>query len=183
MLIITKAGQGLIAAQIYENTIKDIKVITFDHQDEIAQHGIAKSAIRKLELKQVLDLGFCKVTRVHTSFTTEKRPTSKCVAAGFVILLPSGESFYFGGKTRLFSIMEGVQNLYKPSTVVLQIGDDGDAMSTEEAAFACSFYFNSTKLLLPIWLSVNKEKQLRRNVEIWTCGSLQIGEMDNGNYD
>ena len=118
----------------------------------IGYEGVAKSAVRRVAINKSLDVGYCKVTRVHTSHTSEKRLNNEdSRGAGFVIQLESRESFYFGGSTGLFSIMEGVENQYRPTTLVFQISEQGGVLNAEEAAFACTFYFKTTSLLMPIW--------------------------------
>ena len=47
--------------------------------------------------------------------------------------------------------MEGVENQYRPTKLVFQISEQGGVLNAEEAAFACTFYFKTTSLLMPIW--------------------------------
>jgi L-ascorbate metabolism protein UlaG (beta-lactamase superfamily) len=56
-------------------------------------------------------------------------------AAGYVLRLPDGRSFYFAGDTNVFTDMQLIERLYKPELVFLPIGDLF-TMSPKEAAVA-----------------------------------------------
>lgn len=57
-------------------------------------------------------------------------------AAGYVIGLPDGRSFYFAGDTNVFSDMQLIAELYRPELAFLPVGDLF-TMSPREAAAAC----------------------------------------------
>jgi L-ascorbate metabolism protein UlaG (beta-lactamase superfamily) len=57
-------------------------------------------------------------------------------AAGYVMRFPDGRSLYFSGDTNVFSDMQLIEQLYRPSLAFLPIGDLF-TMSPHEAAMAC----------------------------------------------
>jgi L-ascorbate metabolism protein UlaG (beta-lactamase superfamily) len=60
------------------------------------------------------------------------------VAAGFVIRLPGGFTFYHAGDTALFSDMQMLAEIYRPELAFLPIGDHF-TMDPQQAARACRF--------------------------------------------
>lgn len=60
------------------------------------------------------------------------------VAAGYVVRLPGGFTFYHAGDTALFSDMELIGEMYRPELVFLPIGDLF-TMDPVQAARACRF--------------------------------------------
>ncbi len=58
------------------------------------------------------------------------------VAAGYVVELENGATFYHSGDTGLFSDMQLIAELYHPEVVMLPIGDHF-TMGPREAAYAC----------------------------------------------
>ena len=84
----------------------------------------------------------CKVSMVradHSSGVTDgERIVSGGVAAGYVVELPSGFTFYHAGDTALFSDMKLIAELYAPSFAFLPIGDLY-TMDPRQAALACKF--------------------------------------------
>ncbi len=60
------------------------------------------------------------------------------VAAGFVVQQPDGRTFYCSGDTDVFSDMQLIRRLHKPSLAMLPIGDLY-TMGAAEAALACEF--------------------------------------------
>jgi L-ascorbate metabolism protein UlaG (beta-lactamase superfamily) len=58
-------------------------------------------------------------------------------AAGFVMTLEDGRTFYFSGDTNVFSDMALIEQLYHPQLAFLPIGDLY-TMSPREAALACT---------------------------------------------
>jgi L-ascorbate metabolism protein UlaG (beta-lactamase superfamily) len=59
-------------------------------------------------------------------------------AAGFVIKLPGGFTFYHAGDTALFSDMQLIAEMYRPELAFLPIGDHF-TMDPQQAARACRF--------------------------------------------
>jgi len=57
-------------------------------------------------------------------------------AAGYVMRLPDGRTFYFSGDTNVFTDMALIRELYQPELAFLPIGDLY-TMSPREAAAAC----------------------------------------------
>ncbi|HXO18373.1 MAG TPA: metal-dependent hydrolase [Thermoanaerobaculia bacterium] len=60
------------------------------------------------------------------------------VAAGFVVRLPGGYTFYHAGDTALFSDMQLIAELYRPELAFLPIGDLF-TMDPQQAARACRY--------------------------------------------
>ena len=60
------------------------------------------------------------------------------VAAGYVVRLPGGFTFYHAGDTALFSDMQLIGEMYRPELVFLPIGDLF-TMDPVQAARACRF--------------------------------------------
>ena len=60
------------------------------------------------------------------------------VAAGYMVRLPGGYTFYHAGDTALFSDMQLLGEMYRPELAFLPIGDHF-TMDPEQAARACRF--------------------------------------------
>jgi L-ascorbate metabolism protein UlaG (beta-lactamase superfamily) len=60
------------------------------------------------------------------------------VAAGYIVRLPGGFTFYHAGDTALFSDMQLLGEMYRPELAFLPIGDLF-TMDTQQAARACRF--------------------------------------------
>jgi L-ascorbate metabolism protein UlaG (beta-lactamase superfamily) len=60
------------------------------------------------------------------------------VAAGFIVRLPAGYTFYHAGDTALFSDMQLFGEMYRPELAFLPIGDHF-TMGPQQAARACRF--------------------------------------------
>ena len=69
------------------------------------------------------------------------------IAAGYVVRLPDGYTFYHAGDTALFSDMELISELYRPELAFLPIGDLF-TMDPRHAAIACRLLGIST--VIPI---------------------------------
>jgi L-ascorbate metabolism protein UlaG (beta-lactamase superfamily) len=84
----------------------------------------------------------CRVTMVradHSSAILDgERLVSGGVAAGYVVELPGGYTFYHAGDTALFSDMRLIAELYQPTLAFLPIGDLF-TMDPRQAALACRF--------------------------------------------
>ncbi len=68
-------------------------------------------------------------------------------AAGYVVRLPDGRSFYHAGDTSVFSDMQIIRELHQPELAMLPIGDLF-TMDPREAALACRFL--KPKKVIPI---------------------------------
>ena len=72
----------------------------------------------------VAGLEISMVPAVHTSSVVENDTTIYLgLAAGFVVKMENGQSFYFAGDTALFGDMQLIAELYKPDIAFLPIGD------------------------------------------------------------
>lgn len=72
----------------------------------------------------VAGLEVTMVPAVHTSSVVENGvPVYLGLAAGFVVKIEDGRSFYFAGDTALFGDMRLIADLYKPDIAFLPIGD------------------------------------------------------------
>jgi L-ascorbate metabolism protein UlaG (beta-lactamase superfamily) len=69
------------------------------------------------------------------------------VAAGYVVRLPSGFTFYHSGDTALFTDMQLICELYRPELAFLPIGDLF-TMDPHQAALACRFL--GVQVVIPI---------------------------------
>jgi L-ascorbate metabolism protein UlaG (beta-lactamase superfamily) len=75
---------------------------------------------------------------IHSSSTVEEEDNLYLgEAAGFVVRMESGQSFYFAGDTALFSDMRLIAEMHKPTIAFLPIGDHY-TMGPEAAARACA---------------------------------------------
>lgn len=84
----------------------------------------------------------CAVTQVradHSSgFLHEGRSVYGGLAAGYVVRLPDGFTFYHAGDTALYSDMALIGELYRPQLAFLPIGDHF-TMDPPQAARACRY--------------------------------------------
>ena len=91
--------------------------------------------------QQILD-GTASVTQVQALHTSAIFDGDEIVYAGvptgFVIRLQNGYTFYHAGDTALFSDMQLIADLYRPSLAFLPIGDHF-TMDPHQAAIACRF--------------------------------------------
>lgn len=69
------------------------------------------------------------------------------VAAGYIVRLPGGFTFYHAGDTALFSDMQLLGEMYRPELAFLPIGDYY-TMDPQQAARACRFL--GTRKMIPI---------------------------------
>ena len=72
----------------------------------------------------VAGLEITMVPAIHTSSVVENDTTVYLgLAAGFVVKMENGQSFYFAGDTALFGDMRLIAELHKPEIAFLPIGD------------------------------------------------------------
>jgi L-ascorbate metabolism protein UlaG (beta-lactamase superfamily) len=147
LIIVTRPGVKDIIQTIYEKSDKEVRVIAFGPlTSEIQKKGIPKSAIRTINSRQSVSLGFCNLWRVQTSQSVDM--TQADTTAGFVIKFVSGETVYIGGNTKLFSRLQDIEETHKPKNVILTMGKDG--MTAQEIAFAVTWYLKSSVRLYTI---------------------------------
>ena len=85
----------------------------------------------------IAGLGVTMVPALHTSSVVENGiPVYAGEAAGFVVRMENGKSFYFAGDTALFGDMRLIGEMYSPEIAFLPIGDYY-TMNPEAAARAC----------------------------------------------
>lgn len=113
-------------------------IATFELCQWFASQGVEKTAGMNLGgTQQVLGLRVSMVRADHTSgFEHQGRIVYGGVAAGYVVRLPGGFTFYHSGDTALFSDMALVGDLYRPELAFLPIGDHF-TMDPDQAARAC----------------------------------------------
>ncbi len=84
----------------------------------------------------------CRVTMVHADHSCGILDDGEIiyggVAAGYVVRLPEGFTFYHAGDTGLFSDLQLIGELYRPELAFLPIGDLF-TMGPQQAAWACRF--------------------------------------------
>lgn len=84
----------------------------------------------------VAGLSITMVPAIHTSSVVENDRTEYLgLAAGFVVKVEDGRSFYFAGDTALFGDMRIIAEMHKPDIAFLPIGDHF-TMGPEAAALA-----------------------------------------------
>lgn len=86
---------------------------------------------------RIAGLEVSMVPAVHTSSVEENGSTVYLgAAAGFVVRMENGQSFYFAGDTALFGDMRLIGEVYAPDIAFLPIGDHF-TMGPDAAARAC----------------------------------------------
>jgi L-ascorbate metabolism protein UlaG (beta-lactamase superfamily) len=89
--------------------------------------------------QHVLD---CRVSMVRADHSSAISDADTLVpggpAAGYVVRLPNGYTFYHAGDTALFSDMRLIAELYEPQLAFLPIGDLF-TMNPRQAAIACGY--------------------------------------------
>ena len=89
--------------------------------------------------QEVLGARVWMVRADHSSgITDDGRILEGGAAAGFVVRLPGGYTFYHSGDTALFSDMQLIGELYRPELAFLPIGDRF-TMDPHQAARACRY--------------------------------------------
>ena len=82
----------------------------------------------------------CKVTMVRADHSAGLEDGDRMIyggtAAGYVVRLPDGFTFYHAGDTALFGDMKLIGQIYKPDLAFLPVGDRF-TMGPKEAAWAC----------------------------------------------
>ena len=110
----------------------------FDLCQWFESQGVKKTSGMNLGGSQdALGMRLTMVRADHSSgFFHDGQLVSAGVAAGFVVRLPGGFTFYHAGDTALFSDMALIGNLYRPELAFLPIGDHF-TMDPVQAARAC----------------------------------------------
>lgn len=89
--------------------------------------------------QEVLDLHVTMVRADHSCGLTDgDQILYGGVAAGYIVRLPGGYTFYHAGDTALFSDMQLIGEMYRPELAFLPIGDLF-TMDPRQAARACRF--------------------------------------------
>ena len=89
--------------------------------------------------QEVLDLHVTMVRADHSSGISDgDRVLYGGMAAGYVVKLPGGYTFYHAGDTALFSDMQLIGELFRPELALLPIGDHF-TMGPRQAARACRY--------------------------------------------
>lgn len=106
----------------------------------LEKQGVENTAPMNLGGTQhVLD---CRVTMVRADHSSAISDGDRLVpggaAAGYVVRLPNGYTFYHAGDTALFSDMSLIAELYLPQLAFLPIGDLF-TMDPRQAALACGY--------------------------------------------
>ena len=111
-------------------------------------------AIMQMNKSGTADLGWCKVTMVNADHSSgcpmaDGHIFDGGAPAGFVIRFPSSDvSIYHMGDTGIFLDMQLIDELYKPTHLMMPIGGNF-TMGPEEAAHACMF-FKHARAVLPM---------------------------------
>jgi L-ascorbate metabolism protein UlaG (beta-lactamase superfamily) len=100
--------------------------------------------------QKVLDLQVTMVRADHSSGLLDGGVfLDGGVAAGYVVRLPGGFTFYHAGDTALFSDMQIIAEIYRPELAFLPIGDHY-TMDPHQAARACR-YLNVRRVIPIHW--------------------------------
>lgn len=100
-------------------------------------HGVTNCSGMNLGgTQEILDLQITMVRADHSSSLPDG--TYGGLAAGFVVKLAGGFTFYHAGDTALFSDMQLIAELYRPELAFLPIGDLF-TMDPHQAARACRY--------------------------------------------
>ncbi len=98
-----------------------------------------------------VEFGDIKITMVHadhsSGITTEHGTIYGGEAAGFVVTLENGLTFYHAGDTNVFGDMAIIKTLYKPDVALLPIGGHF-TMAPKEAAYAAELL--GAKTIVPM---------------------------------
>ena len=100
------------------------------------------------------DFGFCKITMVGADHSSscgihEGNVIDGGAPAGWVVRFGNGVSVYHAGDTGVFSDMAIINELYKPTHLLLPIGGNF-TMGPEEAAYACKKFLTNAKTIIPM---------------------------------
>ena len=119
-----------------------VVVATYEICSWLASQGVENvSGMNVGGTQTILDgaLTVTQVQAVHTSAIFHgDQILDGGVATGFVMRLPNGYTFYHAGDTALFSDMQLLADLYRPSLALLPIGDHF-TMDPRQAALACKY--------------------------------------------
>jgi len=118
-------------------------------------HKIDPSKTLSMNKSGTKDLGWCKITMVSADHSSscgmhQGNIFDGGAAAAFVIRLPQyGDiSIYHGGDTGVFLDMQLINELYRPTHLLMPIGGNF-TMGPEEAAHACKFFTNA-RVVIPM---------------------------------
>ena len=117
--------------------------------------GIPEANVLGCGMSGTIDLGYAKISMVHADhssscgFAEDGIAHYAGAAAGWVIRLANGVSIYHTGDTGVFGDMQIINELYKPTHILMCIGGHF-TMGPEEAAYAISKFFCGKKTIIPM---------------------------------
>ena len=118
-----------------------------------AHLGIDAGKIFKMNKGGTADLGFCKISITSADHSSscgfhEGNLVDGGAPAGFVLHI-GDVSIYHAGDTGVFGDMSIINELYKPTHLLLPIGGRF-TMGPEEAAYAISKFFTHSHTIFPM---------------------------------
>jgi L-ascorbate metabolism protein UlaG (beta-lactamase superfamily) len=126
------------AVEIAKSAQPDVVVANFEIASWLESKGVKNGSPMNIGGSQEV-LG-CKVTMVRADHSCGIQDGDQIVyggtAAGFVVRLPDGYTFYHAGDTALFSDMQLIAEIHRPELAFLPIGDLF-TMDPHQAARAC----------------------------------------------
>jgi L-ascorbate metabolism protein UlaG (beta-lactamase superfamily) len=124
-------------------------VAIYELADYVAGKGVAETVGMNLGGSVELDgVTATMVEAKHSAGAADEKGTNYVgVAAGFILSVAEGPVLYHAGDTAVFGDMQLIRDIYKPSVVMLPIGDFY-TMGPREAAVACRLL--APKVVLPI---------------------------------
>jgi len=139
-------GDAVAIAQKYQ---PGVVVGSFEVCHWLETKGVANTSAMNLGGSQ--DVLGCKVSMVRADHSSGIMDDGKLVpggpAAGYVVRLPGGYTFYHAGDTALFSDMQLIAECYRPELAFLPIGDLF-TMDPTQAARACRYL--AVRRVIPI---------------------------------
>ena len=124
-------------------------VAIYELADYVAGKGVAETVGMNLGGSVELDgVTATMVEAKHSAGAADEKGTHYVgVATGFILSVAGGPVLYHAGDTAVFGDMQLIREIYKPSVVMLPIGDFY-TMGPREAAVACRLL--APKVVLPI---------------------------------
>ena len=117
--------------------------------------GVPEAGVLGINKSGTVDLGWAKITCVsadHSSscgFSDDGIPTYAGAASGFVLRLHNGVSIYHAGDTGVFTDMRIINDLYRPTHLLIPIGGNF-TMGPEEAAYAVKNFLTGAHTIIPM---------------------------------
>jgi len=138
-------SEAVPVAQKHGSTV----VAIYELADYVAGKGVAETVGMNLGGSVELDgVTATMVEAKHSAGAADEKGTHYVgVATGFILSVAGGPVLYHAGDTAVFGDMQLIREIYKPSVVMLPIGDFY-TMGPKEAAVACRLL--APKVVLPI---------------------------------